>query len=675
MDDLESQIAKIQLGNFRSTNSYAYALAEKAGGGDAEIYVVAELPLFNPAAEESCEKICLAIASTLRRAYKKPFTENIFENAIAQMNEELGKLASLGQIHWINKLNCVVAVKEKSSLTIASCGKVAAFLLRNGELTDISCSADSSHPLKTFENYATGKIRLGDLIIFSNNQLFNYVSMDRLRSILTGSDFLAATQTIIELLKETAGPEVAFATLLNLQVKPGETANEEIDLESYVVEATNSPSWSEKAFSFLKSLLALDHSGRQSNVGLPKVSFNQRLKNVGSGAGKIIGKGKSAWTAMGRGLAAGKQALNLQNYKNFSPQKKFFLISAIVLLLAFAINVIVTAHYKNVKTRQEKFSQTINQVLSLTSNAEGSLLYNDGRAALDFLKQAESLLPGVEGLNKDNKTLRQTAYDQIAELKNKMEKVTKVEAQNLGNLGGNGNLIKMPKFLGVYVNGQIISYNKETGQVEDGVVKSIQPIEQSVAIKDSLAVIYNKSSLLAWNTSNGDLGTPFNQSLPEPDGFGGLKYYPTNSRVYVLDKSAGQVISYIISSNKLSRPVVSLSANPETKDAIDFAIDGSIFILNKSGIVKYSAGKLSEFNQPFLFTPFSGNGKIYTEVGFNNLYILDAGAGRVLITDKRGNLLLTITSDQFTKLTDFTVDEKTNTIYLLNDGSLLKVNF
>ena len=54
---------------------------------------------------ESCEKICLAIASTLRRAYKKPFTENIFENAIAQMNEELGKLASLGQIHWINKLN------------------------------------------------------------------------------------------------------------------------------------------------------------------------------------------------------------------------------------------------------------------------------------------------------------------------------------------------------------------------------------------------------------------------------------------------------------------------------------------------------------------------------------------------------------------------------------------
>ena len=66
---------------------------------------MAELPLFNPAAEESCERICLAIARDFKTRLPKPAEENAFENAISQINEELGKLASMGQTQWIDKLN------------------------------------------------------------------------------------------------------------------------------------------------------------------------------------------------------------------------------------------------------------------------------------------------------------------------------------------------------------------------------------------------------------------------------------------------------------------------------------------------------------------------------------------------------------------------------------------
>src|ERR1051326_2317135 len=112
MEELESQIAKIQLGNTKSSQSYVYTLAEKAQGSDAELFVVAELPLFNPAAESSCEKICLAIGSTLKRVFRRPADAVNFEIAVSQINEELGKLASLGQTHWIDKLNCILAVKD-----------------------------------------------------------------------------------------------------------------------------------------------------------------------------------------------------------------------------------------------------------------------------------------------------------------------------------------------------------------------------------------------------------------------------------------------------------------------------------------------------------------------------------------------------------------------------------
>src|SRR5581483_4150058 len=161
----ESQIAKIVLGNTKSSGSYVFVLAEPALVPNIELYVVAELPMLSPAAEELCERICLAIAAALRRSYKNVGAADNFENAVNQVNEELGKLASLGQTQWISKLNCALAVKRGQHFDLATTGKISAYLLRGGEFTDISCSPAQTHPLKTFENYASGKIRLGDLLI------------------------------------------------------------------------------------------------------------------------------------------------------------------------------------------------------------------------------------------------------------------------------------------------------------------------------------------------------------------------------------------------------------------------------------------------------------------------------------------------------------------------------
>ena len=232
--------------------------AEKADFGQSELYVVVELPLFNPEAVEACERICLAISSTLKRAYRKPTGGDNFETAISQINEELGKLASLGQTQWIDKLNCVLGVKDGRNFSIASCGKVSAFLLRNKEYTDISCSPEQSHPLKTFETFAAGKIRLGDLVILSTTQLFNHLSMDRLQTIVSNAPFLTATQTIIALLKDNADPQTSFGVLLNLQVEPGQATEEEVNLENYIVETPGGVSFFGKNLAYIKSIFALD---------------------------------------------------------------------------------------------------------------------------------------------------------------------------------------------------------------------------------------------------------------------------------------------------------------------------------------------------------------------------------------------------------------------------------
>src|SRR5579885_182309 len=177
MTDLETQVAKILISNSKSANAYVFVMAEKAQDAESELYVVMELPVLNPAAMPECDRIAKAVAASLKRSYRQPGNENTFETALTQINEELAKLASLGQTNWMGKLNALLAVKTGAIFNIATTGKVSALLFRDNEFTNISDSPKNPHPLKTFENFASGKIRLHDFLILSTSQLFNYLSI------------------------------------------------------------------------------------------------------------------------------------------------------------------------------------------------------------------------------------------------------------------------------------------------------------------------------------------------------------------------------------------------------------------------------------------------------------------------------------------------------------------
>jgi hypothetical protein len=181
--------------------------------------VLCELPLLNPAASEDTKRIALAIGASLKRSYRRSLTENSFESALADINEELGKLAGLGQTTWVGKLNSVVAVKTGNAFSITSSGKMTALLLRDEELNAIIEPGSSKNPLKTYENFSVGKLVLGDKVVLSTNQILNYLSLDRLKKIMEQKSVPDAAAEVMEILQDQAGPEVAFGTLL-LELQP-----------------------------------------------------------------------------------------------------------------------------------------------------------------------------------------------------------------------------------------------------------------------------------------------------------------------------------------------------------------------------------------------------------------------------------------------------------------------
>lgn len=674
MEELESQIAKIQLGNPKTSNSYVYTLVEKAPSGDAELYVVAELPLLNPAALEACERICLAIGSGLKRAYKRTGSPNNFENAISQINDELGKLASMGQTQWIDKLSCILGVKEGHDFYIATTGKVSAYLLRSGEYTDISCSGSASHPLKTFENYAVGKVRLGDVLLLSTTQLFNHLSMDRLMDIVSAGSFLTATRTIIELLKQNSDPQVSFGVVLNLQVPEGENDEQEADLENYAVEPDGSgETIYAKALAYLKTAFALDRSVRAPQVALPKISMADRLKNISGSAKNLAAKSKSFWQATKTSAQGVKENVNVASIKNLSPQKRFLLISAIILLLAVVGNVLIAAHIKKVEKARAQVQTQLKAALTLLTSSQGSLLYQDDSGAAGYLAQAKAKIPAAAGVDSANKNLYNQVLAQLAQTETQMEKIVEPTVTNLGSLGPANNLIKLPGYLATQANGAVLSYNKQNGKVEDSALNLGGAKAVSAAdINATLAAIYDGSNLFVWDFTTGKVSPGFSQSLPALADFAGMASYPTNNRVYVVNKKTADVVSFLASKSGFSRPMVA-AQDESLSQAFDITIDGNIYVLGSGGVSKFSSGRLASFGLAQLPTPLSGSGKIYTEKGFLYLYILDSGNNRILIFTKTGALVHTLQSSQFTKLKDFQVDEKNKLMFVLNDSSLLKV--
>ncbi len=107
------------------------------------------------------------------------------------------------------------------------------------------------------------------------------------------------------------------------------------------------------------------------------------------------------------------------------------------------------------------------------------------------------------------------------------------------------------------------------------------------------------------------------------------------------------------------------------KNASDLAIDGNIYIATNGTILKFNSGSKQDFTPAV--SGLSSTTKLYTEVNYQRLYILDSGNKKLIILNKDGSLYKNISSDKFNDPKDFAVDEKNSTVYILNGAQLLKV--
>lgn len=155
---------------------------------------------------------------------------------------------------------------------------------------------------------------------------------------------------------------------------------------------------------------------------------------------------------------------------------------------------------------------------------------------------------------------------------------------------------------------------------------------------------------------------------------------------YVLDPQANKLLRYLPTADGYSTPPESYfppELQIDLSNAVDFAIDGAIYILFKDGhISKYLSGQpAGDFNLNGLDRPFNNPVAIFTEPNeeVQHIYVADAGNQRIVQLNKDGSFVRQFKprvgeAVTFANLQDIFVDEIGARLYILDSNNLYLAN-
>ncbi len=613
------------------------------------------------------------------------------EEVLRQINEELGVLANKGESDWVGNLNSLIGyVENNKNLHLSMSGNILGYMMRGGKivsLTDGLASEDPTNPLKTFENITSGRLGKGDRVILANISFYDYLSVDRLRRLLTEYSSKAAAKEIHRLLRKSRAKEVSTA-IFDVLGAEEKVNDEELNEFYWVDQAVDTPF--NKFFKVAKpvAISAMKKTGKYSQKAYEaskrgaKSAHKNIKENYGPKTKNLLSRGT---VVASRGLKGfkkhkvenvedgGHPDLNIKSY-NRNPKNNAFLKSLSSFLVNFynfikpifkkenrrylyiliAAILIIAGYFKvraNNANRDQLSSQhqledSLNQASDLFNQAKEDIALGreDGQdKLLSALSTTEEALENagtydrayelrkriLKEIDELNQTIRTWTIDPIFEIKGDVIKSILVgetiySATDKGRIYSTDTHNNNPSL--------IASVDTDSGKVID------------MAFSDSLDKIYiykgNKKTFALDTTDETIEEVALDSSEFTWEQSVALSAYVTN--LYLLDSEAGEVWKHTSSENIFSKGNAYLNTTSTSiKGAVDLAIDGNIFILMNDGSVKrFVRGSFDQdFNLGAIPAPYEkveSPKQIFSDADTNYIYILDSSRNRIVKFEKNG---------------------------------------
>ncbi|MDI6603211.1 MAG: hypothetical protein QME57_03810 [Patescibacteria group bacterium] len=631
------------------------------------LYLVGVLKNVLPQNLHFLDKLAKIIQKEYYRSIaRKP--EKALKESLKETNEFLEQIAKKGDVSWLGNLSFAVLSlipHQKFSgweLNFTKVGDLKIFLLRGEKIIDIDQKLKFEEitpwPLKIFSNIVSGKLAEGDVLLISTIEVTDFFERENLLSEIGKIPYQIFGEGLKKIFDKKREEILKISGVLLAIVLTKEALAGKREFIT--------PKMYPKEFSLRE-------------VFSPFFAFFKKIKLPVLLRPKLPGRLK-------------RPEIKLPEIKLLKFPKlprNLILILALIFFLALGFFISQFQEEKELKERQitlKEIQEKVNRAKSFLilktppTEREANLLLKESFEEISQLVKIVSHLP------KDFQSQVFSLKDEVSKTLFELNKLETIEEPELffdfNEVSDTGFV---PQKM-IFANAQLYffsPYSQNLFRVNQNAQAEIIEIDQKfnlAAFFDKVVLFFSKPNQLTI-LKEGQL-SQFILQEPYSD-FNFDDFASFRGHLYFLDKNSAEIIKYPYLKN-FEWGSSQLWLDRKEKKVLkthSLTVDGSIWLLDKDSnpattyICRYYTGRLQEKIVLEIFPEPKEIKKIFTSATLPYLYLLEPAQKRIIILDKKGQIIKQFQSQKFDNLLDFAVSQDGKTIYLLNGLKVYKINF
>ncbi len=627
--------------------------------------------------------------------------EALLEQILNALNTLLPEITPGKQGQWLRDLNLLVAITDNSQLHFAQTGRVAAFLIREGQLIEVSEPAPEFNILKIFSNITSGVINPEESVLFTTPALTDYLSEAKIQQTIENLTPYQAVERLEQYLEEVPTfvtfaaiiakfttravperPPVTRRVTASLPVQPVSKTPKVIfqPRQAKEVEMTSLPNRRQKRAR--NTTLAVSGASILSGLRWTMASTILYLKLLGSLLGLLI-----------RGLLRGFKFITSSSYRHstehawwqslddrlqgyqdrfaaLSKLQKIILSSSLIILIIMLNSIVFQGQGRQGNSLLHQYNEELVTISQKQAEADSQRAYQNDKGAEAILLEIDDLLHQLQPLNKDQEEQVKQLLEKNNRALNEVRHINyvenPVEVYNLGSFNQSfSSLVLWQGLLYVGAADGLYKLETESKKVAEGTFTNPRLLAGSKSL-----FVLDGSSIWRLNGSNLEKQT-FNQHSAIQTVDAALLY---NDNLYILDRSSGTIVRHSNTNQGFQDGTIWLQDASLLNSANDFAIDGNIYATKDDGeIIKLFKGQRVTYDYQRPYPAIGRQSQIATTLESELLYISDPSNQRLIILNKTGTINDQFTSPKFANIKGFAVDAEEKNIFVLNGSSVYQL--
>ncbi len=650
-------ISKICFSNPKKTNSFIKtdhffpSQSTKKIFGELISLIEIEIPKnLNKEGFNLAKEISEIIINGIRTNYYNPEKlkdeenpEIIFENSLQKLNrliyQEIIGSRSIESI--IKNLNAVIALIHEERVYFSPVGSVQVFILKKNKIIDLMPKEKTIFtPSKIFFQIVSGTLEKNDCLFFTTANFLDYFVFEKLNNIILKYSVSEATKKLEEIL-ENLKDKISLGAFILKRIE--KKIPKEIPVEVEKIEKVPVKITVQSAEEKIKEKPIIQEIKKEEKppIEKPKIKIEFPIKKISFPRIKI----------------------------------NTFLI---IILIIFLVLTLIKGQIK--EKEMAKFLLAFQEIQTKNTLLEASIAYKDLKKAKFLAEEIKNKITLIRAKTKIEKEILENLKKAFEENIDKLYGFERIREPKI--LIDFSSLDKNGEFTGLtHKNGYFFVFNQRTKEIYEfnqktnkisPLVKTDLIIQKIINYSSEELILIGQNDIRLFNIKNKKISPLKIESTTKELTINDLTIY--ENKLYILDKKNNQIFKYLKVESGFGRETSWLKEKVDLKDIVSFVIDGSIYLLKGDEILKFYLGKKVNFNLENVYPSLEKAKKIFTEIDLKNIYLLEPKNKRVLIFEKNGKFVKQITSEKFTDLKDFIVDEKKNKIWLLNGSQIFSLD-